>query len=109
MPKRLTLASLPLLFALGACTTWVTEPVPAAPAPMRSMRGPVRVTVVSQGAIDMVNVVIATDSLFGRSADVALVRYAFPLRDVTRIEEKHKNAVLTIVAVGAVVAVLFLL
>jgi hypothetical protein len=108
MPRCFRLAGLALVIALGACTTWAMESIPAPPAPMRSMRGPVRVTVAGQGAIEMVNVVVATDSLFGRSADVALVRYAFPLRDVTRIEEKKKNALLTVIACGAVVAALLL-
>jgi hypothetical protein len=55
------------------------------------MKGPVHVTLVDQRSLYLVNVVIATDSLFGTGADMAALRHSVPLSEVSRIEENRKS------------------
>ena len=72
------------------------------------MRGPVLVTLLDQQSLYLVNVVIATDSLFGTSADIAGIRHSVPLAEVARISENRKSpgrSMLLILAitVGAII------
>jgi hypothetical protein len=106
MRRSLAVAALGVALCAGACTDWVKETVPAPPVPLRSMKGPVRVTLRDRTTVELVNVVIATDSLFGRSADVALIHRAYHLREVTLIEEKKKSPVRTLLLLGAIAVVL---
>ena len=95
-----------LVLASGACTTWVTTQVPAPPAPPRTLRRTSRITLVDRTTVNLVRVVIATDSLYGVSADEAAIHYTFPLTGIARIEEQRKAGLLTLLFVGGVVVYL---
>ncbi len=92
-----------LVFASGACTRWVTMQVPAPPAPPRTIRGAARITLVDRTTVNLVRVVIATDSLYGVTADEAAIHYTFPLTGIARIEEQRKAGFLTLLFLGGVV------
>lgn len=95
-----------LVLASGACTTWVTTQVPAPPAPPRTLRRTARITLVDRTTVDLVRVVIATDSLYGVSADESAIHYTFPLTGIVRIEEQRKAGLLTLLFVGGLVVYL---
>jgi hypothetical protein len=90
------------LLSAGACSKWVVHPVPTPPAPMRTINGVTRVTLSDQRILELTNVVIATDSLFGLSAFLDRSRHAMLLRDVTKIEQQVKNPKQTLITMGIV-------
>lgn len=75
------------LTLLAACHSWKPMDVPRPPAPMTQVRNPLRVELQSGQVYELVNVIIATDSLFGTSNDAARVRSAFHLSQVASLEE----------------------
>ena len=104
--RRIRCAALLCLLVVGACSKWLHIPVPAPPAPMQTYPGQTRVTVRGQGVLELTNVVIATDSLFGLGGGVAELRVALPLRDVSRIETRVKSPGRTLLVLGAVLVAL---
>ena len=113
MPARIrrgvAATSIALVLAVSACVTWKSEPVPAPPAAFRSTHGPVHVWLADHSELYLVNVVIATDSLFGTSADVAALHHSVPLVDVVRMEEQKKSPgrSLLLLAAAIVLAITF--
>ena len=95
--------ALVLLLASGACTTWVTTRVPSPPAPPRTLHGTARITLADRSTVNLVRVVIATDSLYGVSADESAIHYTFPLAGIVRIDEQRKAGLLTLLFVGGLV------
>ena len=90
-----------LLAAVG-CNKWVVHQVPTPPASMRTINGVTRVTLSDQRTVELTNVVIATDSLFGISADLDRSRHSMPLRSVVKIEQQVKNPKQTLITMGVV-------
>ena len=100
------LATLTVLLTVApGCTGWSSMPVPAAPAPTRVIPGISKIGLREGKHIELRNVVIATDSLFGMSTDLSEVRYAFHLRSITAIDRKAPSAWRTLLLVGILVAV----
>jgi hypothetical protein len=96
------------LLASGACNKWVVHPVPTPPAPMRTLRGTTRVTLTDQRTLELIRVIIASDSLFGISAYEDRGRHAMLLRDVTRIEQQVRNPKQTLIGLAVLGGFLFL-
>ena len=61
--------------------------MPRAPAPVSRLRYPVRVEMRGGTVRELVNVVIATDSLFGNTNDETRLRVSVPLAQVASLEE----------------------
>lgn len=95
------------LLTAAACNKWVVHPVPTPPAPMQTIRGMTRVTLSDQRTLELTNVVIATDSLFGLSAYIDRSRHSMLLKDVVKIEEQRKNPKQTLITLGVIVFALF--
>jgi hypothetical protein len=109
VPKRGRVIGIAVVALAGACTVWTGRPVPTPPAPMRAMRGPVRVTLFDRSSVDLINVVIVTDSLFGSSELATSVRYSYALRDVAKLEVKQRTVARTVLAIAALVALVFVM
>lgn len=71
---------------LTACHSWKPIDVPRPPAPVSTLRDPVRLQLRNGQVRELVNVVIATDSLFGTSNDPARIRSAYHLTEVQSLE-----------------------
>jgi hypothetical protein len=95
------------LLTAAACTKWVVHPVPPPPAPMQTISGMTRVTLSDKQVLELTNVVIATDSLFGLSAYIDRTRHSMLLKDVVKIEEQRKNPKQTLITMGVIVFALF--
>lgn len=94
------------LVLAAACTSWRPREVPDPPAPVQQFRRPVRVTLTDGRSFELRNAIVATDSLFGTTNDLASLRMRFALRDVRSLEENEKDAraTLALIAVLALVA-----
>lgn len=80
-----------LLFGLTGCMGWRRVDVPEPPAPLRTYRQPLRVTLDNREVFHLVNVVIVTDSLFGTTDDLSAIRMGVALREVDRIDQRYKD------------------
>lgn len=95
-----SLAILGWLVAAGACTAWRPREVPTPPAQVQQFRRPVRVTLRDGRSFELRNAIVATDSLFGTSNDVAALRMRFGLREIRSLEENEKDARATLALIA---------
>ena len=96
-----------VLLASGACNKWVVHPVPTPPAPMRTLSGMTRVTLTDQRTLELIRVIISSDSLFGISAYEDRGRHAMLLRDVTKLEQQVRNPKQTLIGLAVLGGILF--
>ncbi|HET7234385.1 MAG TPA: hypothetical protein VFJ16_30505 [Longimicrobium sp.] len=105
--RHLALA-LPLIAALGACSTWSGRPVTTQPQ-RQFLTGPVRVTLTTREAVVLDGVAISSDSVTGREHARPHARVAIPVSVVRRVEARGTDPLRTsgavILALGAAVAV----
>jgi hypothetical protein len=102
---RLALA-LPLIAALGACTTWRPGPI-SAPGGNTFLEGPVRVTRTDGATVQLRHATISRDSIVGLERASPHARVAIPVAEVRRVEARRANRVGTavVVAVPVIAAV----
>jgi hypothetical protein len=98
------LVALAVLAAQAGCIKWIAQDVPRPPARMHMVRGVARVRLLDAREYHLANVVIATDSLFGLTADEARMRVAVPLANVASIEQRRRDVLLTMLAGVLIVA-----
>ena len=105
--RRLALA-LPLIGALGACSTWSRRPAPTQPH-KQFVTGPVRVTRTDGSQVVLERVTIGADSVIGRAQARPHARVAIPASEVRGVEGRRLDPLRTSAAgaltLGAVVAV----
>ena len=104
--QKTNLLALAFLVTVGACSSWVSHPVPAPPAPMRTFHGTVRVTMTNRDTVSLTRVIVASDSLFGNHPYIGTVRVALPLRQVAKIEEQVKSPGKTLILLGVIGVIL---
>jgi hypothetical protein len=105
--RHLALA-LPLVAAVGACSTWSRRPAPTQPHE-RFVTGPVRVTRTDGSSLVLDRVTIGADSVIGREHAGPHARVAIPASTVRRVETRRPDLLRTsgtvILSLGAVVAI----
>ena len=99
---------LPLVAALGACSTWSRRSVPTL-AHERFRTGPVRVTRTDGSVVVLDRVTLGVDSVIGRAHARPHARVAIPASDVRGVEGRRVDPLATsglvVLSLGALVAV----
>ncbi|HEU4560069.1 MAG TPA: hypothetical protein VFS20_19620 [Longimicrobium sp.] len=89
---RRTLLALGCALALGACTTWTELPMPS-PATLRELGGPVRVIRHDGYSMELRDVAVRGDTLYGYQAET---RVAVPLHELKTMEKRYIDPVRTV-------------
>lgn len=97
---RRALLALGCAYALGACTTWTELPAPR-PATLRELGGPVRVTRHDGYSMELRDVSVRGDTLYGYQSDN---RVAVPLHEMKAMQKRYIDPVRTVGA-GVIYAV----
>lgn len=96
MGRRLRSLFVLCVVALPGCVMWHQVPIPEPPAEPRIVANLTRVRLNSGQSPEFLTLVVATDSLVGIRNNEGRTRMSISLEQVTRIEERKKDAFRTV-------------